>query len=90
MRNDVPRRDRIPTFRPVSPPYFRTMSYKALPWDDRGAFAAILDQRVLLPGLDLRRSEAKRLLHGLQDALASGLCLVDDGRTFVNVFAQVA
>jgi len=88
-RNDIPR-NRTPTCRPVSPPYSRTMSCKALPWSDRDAFATVLDQRVPLPYLDLRRGEAKGLLHGLEDALAGGLCLVDDGRAFVNVFAQVA
>lgn len=66
------------------------MSHKVLPCDDRSVLATVLDQRVLLSRLDLGRGEAKRLLHGLENALAGGLCLVDDGRAFVNVFAQVA
>lgn len=44
----VPRPSPLPADR-FFPCYSRTISYKALPWDDRDALTAVLDQRVLFP-----------------------------------------
>ena len=63
---------------------------KNLPWYYRDALASILDKWILFPQLDLRRCKAECLFHALEYALSSCLCLFNDRRAFVNVFAQVA
>lgn len=61
-----------------------------LPGDDGDTFSPVHDQWLLLAELDLGRGKAEGFLHALENTLPGGLRLLDDGRAFVDVFAQVA